>query len=123
MVLDKNPLKDLRVRMALSLAINRQAIVERVMENAAIPTDQYLRPGSYSYVQDLPPHPFLPDQAKALLAEAGFPNGLRVTIHGPNDRYAERCEDHPGGGADVAADRRANHGRGVALEQFCQSRR
>ena len=86
-VLDKNPLKDHRVRLALSLAINRPGIVERVMENAAIPTRQYLRPGSYSYVADLPPHPFQPDRAKALLAEAGFPNGLRVTIHGPNDRY------------------------------------
>ncbi len=86
-VLDKNPLKDRRVRLALSLAINRQGIVDRVMEGSAIPTGQYLRPGSYSYVPDLPPAPYRPDRAKALLAEAGFPNGLRVTIHGPNDRY------------------------------------
>lgn len=86
-VLARNPLNDLRVRQALSLAINRQAIVDRVMEGAAIPTGQYLRPGSYSYVQDLPPTPYEPERAKALLAEAGFPKGLRVTIHGPNDRY------------------------------------
>ena len=33
------------------------------------------------------PTPYQPDRAKALLAEAGFPNGLRVTINGPNDRY------------------------------------
>jgi peptide/nickel transport system substrate-binding protein len=85
--LAKNPLKDRRVRLALSLAINRQAIVERIMEGAATPTGQYLRPGSFSYVPDLPPHPFQPDKSKALLAEAGFPNGLQVTIHGPNDRY------------------------------------
>jgi peptide/nickel transport system substrate-binding protein len=75
------------VRQALSLAINRPAIVERVMEDAAIPTGQYLRPGSYSYVADLPPTPYQPDRARALLAEAGFPKGLRITIHGPNDRY------------------------------------
>jgi peptide/nickel transport system substrate-binding protein len=86
-VLDKNPLKDRRVRLALSLAINRQGIVDRVMEGSAIPTGQYLRPGSYSYVPDLPPTPYQPDRAKALLAEAGYPKGLRVTIHGPNDRY------------------------------------
>jgi peptide/nickel transport system substrate-binding protein len=85
--LTKNPLKDLRVRQALSLAINRQAIVDRVMEGAAIPTGQYLRPESYSYVPELPPPAYDPDRAKALLAEAGFPDGLRVTIHGPNDRY------------------------------------
>ena len=85
--LQKNPLKDLRVRQALSLAINRQAIVDRVMEGAAVPTGQYLRPGSFGYVPDIPPTPYQPDKAKALLAEAGFPKGLRLTIHGPNDRY------------------------------------
>jgi peptide/nickel transport system substrate-binding protein len=86
-VQETNPLNDLRVRQALSLAINRQGIVDRVMEGAAIPTGQYLRPGSYSYVPDLPPTPYQPDRAKALLADAGYPRGLRVTIHGPNDRY------------------------------------
>jgi peptide/nickel transport system substrate-binding protein len=86
-ILETNPLNDRRVRLALSLAINRQGIVDRVMEGAAIPTGQYLRPGSYSYVPDLPPPPYQPDRAKALLAEAGYPKGLRVTIHGPNDRY------------------------------------
>ncbi len=86
-VLAKNPLKDLRVRQALSMAINRPAIVDRVMEGAAIPAGQFLPPGSYSYVENLKPPAYDPARAKALLAEAGFPNGLRITIHGPNDRY------------------------------------
>jgi peptide/nickel transport system substrate-binding protein len=85
--LDKNPLKDRRVRLALSLAVNRAAMVDRVMENSAVPTRQYMRPGSFTYVPDLAPHPYDPERAKALLKEAGFPNGLRITIHGPNDRY------------------------------------
>jgi len=85
--LAKNPLKDRRVRQALSLAINRSAIVERVMEGAAIPTGQYLPPTGFGYNPDVPPPPYDPEQAKKLLAEAGFPNGLRVTLHGPNDRY------------------------------------
>ncbi len=85
--LDRNPLRDPRVRKALSIAINRPAIVERVMEGAAIPSGQFLPPGSYSYVPDLPPPAYDPAKAKALLAEAGFPNGLRITLHGPNDRY------------------------------------
>lgn len=85
--LAKNPFKDRRVRLALSLAINRQGIVDRVMENSAVPTGQYLRPGSFSYVPDLKPHAYEPEKAKALLKEAGFPNGFRLTIHGPNDRY------------------------------------
>jgi peptide/nickel transport system substrate-binding protein len=82
-----NPLNDLRVRQALSLAINRQAIVDRIMEGAAIPTAQYLSPGTYSYVPDLKPTPYDPAKAKALLAEAGYPNGFRITLHGPNNRY------------------------------------
>jgi len=85
--LDHNPLNDLRVRQALSMAVNRPAIVERVMEGAAIPSAQFLPPGSYSYVPGLHPPPYDPDKAKRLLAEAGYPNGLRVTLHGPNDRY------------------------------------
>lgn len=85
--LDRNPFNDLRVRQALSMAINRQAIVERVMEGAAIPSAQFLPPGSYSYVPGLVPPRFDPDKAKKLLAEAGYPQGLRLTLHGPNDRY------------------------------------
>jgi len=85
--LDKNPLNDLRVRQALSMAINRQAIVDRVMEGAAVPTGQYLRPGGFGYVPDLKPTAYDPARARTLLAEAGYPKGLRITIHGPNDRY------------------------------------
>ncbi len=85
--LDKNPLNDLRVRQALSIAINRPAIVERVMENAAIASGQLLPPGSYSHVPGLNPPTFDPQKAKALLAEAGYQNGLSLTLHGPNDRY------------------------------------
>jgi len=86
-ILDKNPLNDLRVRQALSMAVNRPAIVERVMEGAAIESAQFLPPGSFSYVPDLNPPPYDPAKAKQLLADAGFPNGLRITLHGPNDRY------------------------------------
>ncbi len=85
--LDRNPLRDLRVRRALSLAINRQAITQRVMEDTAIPSGQFLPSGSYSYVPDLLPPPYEPETAKKLLADAGYPNGFRITLHGPNDRY------------------------------------
>lgn len=85
--LDKNPLKDQRVRQALSIAINRKAIVDRVMEGAAVPAGQYLPPGVYSHVPDIKPPPYEPDQARKLLAEAGFPKGLHIALHGPNDRY------------------------------------
>jgi len=86
-VLAKNPLKDRRVREALSIAINRPAIVDRVMENAAIASGQFLPPGSYSYVPDLNPPKYDPVRAKALLTEAGYPDGLTITLHSSNDRY------------------------------------
>jgi peptide/nickel transport system substrate-binding protein len=85
--LDKNPLNDHRVREALSIAINRPAIVERVMEGSAYATGQFVPEGTWGHVPGLEPPAYDPARAKKLLAEAGFPNGLRITLHGPNDRY------------------------------------
>ncbi|MFN3746456.1 MAG: ABC transporter substrate-binding protein [Hyphomicrobiaceae bacterium] len=83
----KNPLKDLRVRKALSKAINRPAIVDRLMEKAAVPASQFLADGFFGVSKKLKPEAFDPDGAKKLLAEAGFPNGFKMTLHGPNGRY------------------------------------
>ncbi len=85
--LDTNPLNDVRVRRALNMAINRPAIVERVMEGAAYAAGQFVAQGTWGYVPGLEPPAFDAAKAKALLAEAGFPNGFRITLHGPNDRY------------------------------------
>jgi peptide/nickel transport system substrate-binding protein len=83
----RNPLRDVRVRQALSLAIDRPAIVARVMEGAASATRQVMPEGAFGYVPELAVSRADPDQAKKLLAEAGYPNGFRLTLHGPNDRY------------------------------------
>lgn len=83
----KNPLNDLRVRKAISMSINREAIVERVMEGVAIPAGQLLPPGFFGTSTKLKPMAYDPAQAKKLLAEAGFGDGFGMTIHGPNDRY------------------------------------
>ena len=83
----KNPLKDLRVRMAISKAINRPAIVEKVMEGVALPAGQLLPEGFFGVSPKLKPEPFDPAGAKKLLAEAGWGGGFGLTIHGPNDRY------------------------------------
>lgn len=86
--LERNPFEDIRVRQALSLAIDRQAIVSRVMEGAARATAQFMPPGAFGHVPELEPPPRADlDQARRLLAEAGFPQGFRLTLHGPNDRY------------------------------------
>jgi len=83
----QNPLKDPRVRRALSLAIDRHAITERVMEGAAIPSGQFLPEGAFGFVPGLAAPRADMDQARRLLAEAGYPQGFRITLHGPNDRY------------------------------------
>ena len=85
--LEKNPLKDIRVRKAISKAINRQALVERVMEGAAVTTGQLMPEGMFGYSSTLKPEPYDLEGAKKLLAEAGYPDGFAMTLHAPNDRY------------------------------------
>ncbi len=76
-----NPLLDLRVRRALSLATNRDALAERVLDNTVRPTGQFLNPGIYSHTPDIGVPAFDPVAARKLLAEAGYPDGFRITIH------------------------------------------
>jgi len=85
--LDRNPLRDIRVRQALSMAVNRQALAERVMEGDAVVASQFLPKGGAGTSDKVEVVPFDAARAKALLAEAGYPQGFRMTIHGPNDRY------------------------------------
>jgi peptide/nickel transport system substrate-binding protein len=83
----KNPLRDKRVRQALSMAINRPAIVARIMENEAIAAGQLLPDGFFGTSKKLKPTAFNLDAAKKLLADAGYPNGFKMKMHGPNGRY------------------------------------
>ena len=85
--LDKNPFRDARVRKALSMAINRDAIVDRVMEKKAVAASQLLPDFFYGTSKKLKPAKFDPEGARKLLAEAGYPNGFAMTLHGPNNRY------------------------------------
>jgi peptide/nickel transport system substrate-binding protein len=85
--LARNPLKDPRVRKALSLAINREAIADRLMEGTVTPASQLLPSSIDGTSKTLRPDPFDPQRARALLAEAGYPDGFRLTLHSTNDRY------------------------------------
>ncbi|MCQ4160790.1 ABC transporter substrate-binding protein [Roseomonas sp. GC11] len=85
--LPKNPLLDVRVRRALSIAVNRTALCDRLLLGTGTPTGQWMPEGSFGYDPRTPVPAFEPERAKALLAEAGYPEGFQLTIHLPNDRY------------------------------------
>ncbi len=85
--LDRNPLKDPRVRKALSKMINRPAIIEHVMEREAIPAGQLVPDFLFGATKNLKVEAFDPEGAKKLLAEAGYPDGFEVTLHATNNRY------------------------------------
>lgn len=85
--LPNNPLRDVRVRQAISKSINRKALVDRTMEGLAVPASNIVAPGLLGYNDALKVEAYDPEGAKKLLAEAGYPNGFALTLHGPNDRY------------------------------------
>jgi peptide/nickel transport system substrate-binding protein len=83
-----NPFKDAKVRQAVFLGINATAIADKIMEGGAKPTGTLIAPGVEGYSDALAARAASdPGKAKALLAEAGYPNGFGVTLDCPNDRY------------------------------------
>jgi peptide/nickel transport system substrate-binding protein len=85
--MDRNPLRDARVRRAISLAINRTALVDRLLSGQAHPAGQYTPPGIPGSSPNLPPPPYDPVQAQALLRDAGWGDGFSVVLAGSNDRF------------------------------------
>lgn len=85
----KNPFKDVRVRQAFMHAINIDAIKEKVMRGAAQPTGLMVAPAVQGFNADLNEArlQYNVEGAKALMAEAGYPDGFEVTMDCPNDRY------------------------------------
>ncbi|PWS35431.1 ABC transporter substrate-binding protein [Falsiroseomonas bella] len=82
--LARNPLADLRVRQAISLAMPREAIVERLMQGQGSPAEQIASRALPDRAQGMPPLQTDLARARVLLREAGYPDGFRMTIHGPN---------------------------------------
>ncbi|QEI05806.1 ABC transporter substrate-binding protein [Pigmentiphaga aceris] len=84
----KNPFKDVRVRQAVVLAVDTKAINEKIMRGAAKPLGSLVATAINGYA-DSYGAPIAPDvnKSKALLKEAGYPDGFEVTLDCPNDRY------------------------------------
>jgi peptide/nickel transport system substrate-binding protein len=85
----KNPFKDKRVREAMYRSIDVEAIKRTVMRGQSFPTSLMVAPGINGYMKDIDKRPAMlkPDQAKKMLADAGYPNGFEVTLDCPTDRY------------------------------------
>ena len=89
----KNPFKDKRVRQAFYQAIDIEGIKRSVMRGAANPTALMIGPGINGFSTEQNSRlPFSTDQAKKLLADAGYPNGFEVGMNCPNDRYVNDGE-------------------------------
>ena len=80
----KNPLQDIRVRQAFNYAIDRNAITKYIMKGFAVTANQINASTVYGYDKTLKPLEYNPEKAKALLAEAGYPNGFEIQLDSLN---------------------------------------
>ena len=83
-----NVFKDVRVRKALSMSIDRAAIQRSIMRGLSVPASLIIAPGVNGHTTDMDRVPPVDvEGAKKLLAEAGHPNGIEFTLDCPNNRY------------------------------------
>ena len=93
--LSRNPFKDLKVRQALAHAINREGLIKFLMKADATATEQLVPKGFFGHEPSFKGLPYDVNAARSLLAQAGYPNGFRLTMHCSNNRYindAKLCE-------------------------------
>jgi len=83
----KNPFKDQKVRKAFFQAIDIEAIKQKVMRGLSTPSAIMISPFLFALADEFERYPYDPDAAKALLTEAGYPDGFEVGMDCPNDRY------------------------------------
>jgi len=84
---EKNPLLEPAMRQALSLSIDRQALIDRVMDGQGTPTGQFVPVGYFGYNPAIPLDPYDPEKAKQLLAQLSQSQDFSLTFHASNDRY------------------------------------
>ncbi|MEO0328677.1 MAG: ABC transporter substrate-binding protein [Pseudomonadota bacterium] len=84
----KNPLADVRVRKAMNMAINRDAIKKVVMRDQSVPAGVAMPPFVNGWTPELDAVPTTDvEKAKAMMADAGYGDGFSITLNCPNDRY------------------------------------
>ncbi len=88
LVTDRGPLADPRVRRALNHAVDVPGIIGSILEGNGRRLTQPLTSLDFGFDPALPGYTYDPAKAKALLAEAGYPDGLEITFDSPAGRYA-----------------------------------
>jgi peptide/nickel transport system substrate-binding protein len=86
----KKPFDDVRVRRAIAHALDRKAIIDGAMFGYALPIGSHFSPLDPGYVDLTGRYPYDVEKAKALLAEAGLPDGFSATLKLPPPSYARR---------------------------------
>jgi peptide/nickel transport system substrate-binding protein len=81
------PFDDVRVRQAMNYGIDRATILETLLEGAGELMNSPSGPSIFGYNPDVEVYPYDPEQARALLAEAGYADGVDVTIQFTDGRY------------------------------------
>jgi peptide/nickel transport system substrate-binding protein len=84
----KEPFHDVRVRQALNHAVDKDAIVDFILGGQARVSDAPIAPNIFGYTS-VGPYEYDPDQARKLLAEAGYPDGFKTTFVHPTGRYVQ----------------------------------
>jgi peptide/nickel transport system substrate-binding protein len=79
-----SPWRDVRLRQAANLAINREDLIRYATKGNGVIVPALLAVNSFGYNPDLAPYAFDPVKARALLREAGYPDGLAVTLIAPS---------------------------------------
>lgn len=83
----KNPFKDVRVRKAFYQAIDIDGISQKIMRGMSTPSALMISPLLFSRSDEFHRYPYDPKAAKALLEDAGYPDGFSIGMDCPNDRY------------------------------------
>lgn len=89
----EKPFDDKRVRQALMMAIDRKTVIEGAWSGLGTPIGSHYTPNDPGYVDLTAKLPYDPEKAKALLAEAGYPDGFSFTIKSPQMAYAPRSAE------------------------------
>jgi peptide/nickel transport system substrate-binding protein len=85
--LDTEVLKDVRVRRAINHAVDKNVIIQGVLKGLGKPQGLSGASLAKGYDDSIKPYPYDPEKARALLEEAGYPDGFQLDLHSPSHRY------------------------------------